>query len=256
MNTRTIIVLAALLAPSSESQEWPAKVGFYHWSGQRPGGMFGGIADIVALNATIARVAISARTAIDYGRAGSCSPAFTLYDALDDPDIRSALNHPGLHVVIITAYDGAGFADCATHRYLNPAFYSADNQARMVNEYAEFTYRLHQLFRGTGRKAILANWEGDNAIYCGSAYLYAIDEAFKKTCHESYPRPYAGNRGPDDSFEGMLLWFRARHLGVALGNARAAADGLLGPPVLIAVEISAADMLKSRGHRSVLYDVT
>ena len=129
-------------------------MGIYHWGGRKTNGFASGVRDLADLNASIARLTISPRMDIDYNRGTSCIAGFSLGSALDDPDLRSALEDPHLKVIILTAYDGTGFADCATHSYLSPDFYSPANTVRMVNEYAEFVYRLHVLFENTGKTFI------------------------------------------------------------------------------------------------------
>ncbi len=250
---------AAELEQSLRSRPSPrslsATVGIYHWGGRQAKGFASGIRDLVDLHASIARLTISARMDIDYNRGASCIADFSLPSALDDPDLASALADPSVKVIILTVYDGTGFADCATHSYLSPKFYSAANSARMVNEYSEFVYRLHVLFENTGKTFILANWEGDNALYCGAAYSYIHSKEFRSACQSIYPLAYDGNRGPHDSVEGMILWLKTRYLGVTAGRERARLEGRTGVEVLVAAEISSVRMLRDEGLESVVYDV-
>ena len=165
------------------------------------------------------------RMAVDYNRGTECIPGFRLATVLDDPELRSAIADPRLQLLLTTAYDGAGFSDCMTHSYLSLAFYTPDNTARLVDEYSEFTYRLYVLYHGTGKKFVLMNWEGDNAIYCSQAYTYIHSDEFRKQCTDAYAGLYAGNRGPSDSIQGMILSLKARYLGVELAcNARKPKD--------------------------------
>jgi hypothetical protein len=242
-------------AGALSERPWSTVVGIYHWGGRRASGLSSGVADVVALNAGVMRITLSARMAIDYNTGFQCIPEFTLAGTLDDPDVLAAITDPRLQVIMITAYDGTGFSDCVTNNYIHPTFYSKDNTARMVGEYSEFVYRLHRLLNGSHKKVILSNWEGDNALYCGSAYSYLNDVKFRQGCDEMYPAAYAGNAGPRESVEGMVLWLRAKYLGMNLGNIRAAEEGLTETQVFQAPEISVVHALKDRGYASVLYDV-
>ena len=232
-----------------------ATVGIYHWGGRHANGVASGIRDLLDLNAGIVRISLSARMDIDYNRGTSCIAGFTLASALDDPDLRNALADHRLKVAMITAYDGASFADCVTPSYLSLGFYSPANTASVVNEYADFVHRLYVLFENTGKKFILSNWEGDNALYCGQAASYARSEEFRAACLSNYSLAYDGNRSPHDSVEGMVLWFQARHRGVTLGKERARIEGRTGIEVLVAPEFSAVHMLRDQGFASVLSDV-
>ena len=248
-------VFPAVCAQTDARNFFADNVGIYHWAGRQANGVASGIRAVLALNGSVVRIAVSPRMDIDYNRSSLCIPSFRLSNVLGDADLRSALADPRLKVVMATVYDGASFADCRTPLYLNLAFYSEANTARMVAEYSDFVYRLHVLFAGTGKRFILANWEGDNAIYCGSADGYAFSDEFRANCDRLYPEYYGGNANPRESIEAMILWHRARRRGVKSGIERARTEGLSGIDVLMAPEISAVRMLHDRGFASVLYDV-
>ena len=258
-SAKILAVLSAcpvLCAQPDLANFFAGNVGIYHWSGKQADGLASGVRTVLALNGSVVRISFSARMNIDYNRASrDCIPSFRLAGVLDDEDLRSALADPRLKVVMATIYDGVSFVDCRNPSYLNLAFYSEANTARQVAEYSDFVYRLHLLFHGTGKRFILANWEGDNAIYCGNAYGYAFFDAFRAKCDQSYPQYYGGNQNPRESIEAMILWHRARYLGTKSGIGRARAEGLGGIDVLMAPEISAVRMLHNRGFASVLYDV-
>lgn len=241
-----------LLPPSVNLRD---TVGIYHWGGRRTQGLTAGIQQIAALNAKIARVTISPLMDIDYNRGGACISGFNLPAALDDEDLRTALAEPAIKVVMATVYDGTGYGGCGAHRYLNPGFYTEENTSRMVEEYAEFTYRLHALFQGTGKQFILSNWEGDNALYCGSAWAFANSADFRRDCLGNYAATYGGNLWPDESIEGMVLWMKARYAGVERGRERARVEGLTGIEVAVAPEFCSVHTLRDKGFASVLYDV-
>ena len=258
-NRKTLVVAlwlsAAACATAEDRGRLSEKVGVYHWGGRQADGVASGIRAVLDLHGSVVRVAVSPRMAIDYNRGSACIPSFQLAGALEDEELRSALADPRLKVLIMTTYGGTGFTDCVTPDYLNPRYYSEENTARIVAEYSDFVYRLHVLFQGSGKRFILANWEGDNAIYCGEAYGYVVSEEFRKQCDEQYPQYYAGNRIPQETVEGMVLWHRARYQGVKSGIDRARAAGLDGIEVQVAVEISGVHELHDHGLASVLYHV-
>ena len=53
----------------------------------------------------------------------------------------------------------------------------------------------------------------------------------------------------------MILWLKARYLGVMAGKERARSEGRRGVEVLAAAEISSVRMLRDQGLESVVYDV-
>ncbi|MBC7927050.1 MAG: hypothetical protein H7039_15485 [Bryobacteraceae bacterium] len=252
----TLLVLSLTTAVfAQESKSLAQQVGVYHWGGKHASGYSSGIRDLTSLNARIVRLTISPQLHRDYNQGPACLPNFTLSGALDNPDLLSALAHPQLEVIMITTYDGAGFGDCFTHPYLNPEWYTPGNTERIVSEYSEFVHRLHVLLQGTGKRLILSNWEGDNALYCGQAYSYLHSDVFREQCLAAYPLAYGGNRGPQDSVKGMVLWLKARYLGMTSGRERAKLSGLTGVQVESAIEFCSLSMLRSHGLQSVLYDV-
>jgi hypothetical protein len=232
-----------------------AKVGFYHWAGTATRSMQQGVTAVRDLGGMVARVTLSPRYYSDYNLGASCYEDFTLRKLAEEPDVRGSLAEPAIRVVLLTAFDGVSFGDCATLRFLNPWFYTEENAAAMREEYAEFTYHLVQAHSGSGKRFILSNWEGDNALYCGQAYRYAADPEFRQWCNDNYPNLYNGNQSPEDSIEGMRRWFRTRWEGVRAGTRRAAAAGYGGVTVRVAPEISMVRSLRENGLRSVLYDV-
>lgn len=156
---------------------------------------------------------------------------------------------------MITAFSGVGFGDCENQRFLHRAFYTTGNRARLVEEFAELTYELYREYAGSGKRFILSNWEGDNAVYCGAAYRYAAEPEFRDACDAAYPEYYGGNTGPADSIVAMRQWFMARWEGIEQGRQRARSKGYRGVGVYSAPEISMVRALQAAGLPSVLYDV-
>jgi hypothetical protein len=241
-------------AVAARQSEFSRKVGIYHWGGRMAHSMQDGVDRIAAFGGQIARVALAPTYLTDYNMGTGCYPDFSLGEAAKIPDVQAALGKPSIRVYAITAYDGVSFGDCATHRYLSPAFTSEHFQA-IADEYAELTLQLHRAYQDSGKTFILSNWEGDNAIYCGSAYRYIVDMEFRDVCEAAYPGAYGGNHSVSDSVAGMIQWLQARRQGIDEGTRLAALENLGGVEVKLAVEISMVRGLRSAGLLSVLYDV-
>ena len=249
------LVLLAVSALPLQGQAAPAlSVGFYDWGGMYPASLSQGMDAIASVGGHIARLAISPRMDIDYNMGSVCIPGFTLADAIQDPDVKNAIDNPAISVFILTAYDGVTFGDCISHKYLVPAFYTAANQAAIVQEYSDLTLYLYQTYQHTNKRFIISNWESDNDIYCGQAGHYATDTAFRSFCNNTYLLTY-GNTSPADSLLGMKLWFQAREQGIEDGRNRALALGIGGMRVYFAPEVSITRCLHDAGLQSVLYDV-
>lgn len=146
-----------------------------------------GVAAVRQLGGRIARITLSARYYTDYNIAAACYQDFSLTKLAQELDVRAALADPDIRVFMLTAYDGVSFGDCATQRFLNPSFYTEPNTVAMREEYAEFTYHLMETFAASGKRFILSNWEGDNALYCGEGDRYAHDAQFRSFCNTNYP---------------------------------------------------------------------
>jgi hypothetical protein len=231
------------------------KVGIYHWGEQYPASVSGGVEQIAALGGRIARISLSPRSNIDYQAGTACIRNFSLKSFAQEPDIKAALDNPAIDIYIFTAYDGTSFSDCVHQDFLVPAFYTPENRARIVQEYADLTLYLNQTYVGTHKQFIISNWEGDNAIYCGQAYTYATDAGFRSACDTGYPQLYGGNLSPDDSFAGLKQWFDARLQGVTSGQESAAAMGIGEARVYLAPEFCIVRALRDQGFKSVLYDL-
>lgn len=230
-------------------------VGIYHWAGEYPVTVSEGVRQIAALGGRIARIALSARSYQDYQMAQNCHENFALGSFVQEPDIKAALDNPAIEVYVLTVYDGTSFSDCIHQNFLVPSFYSEEQQKNIVREYSDLTLYLYQAYKNTSKRFVLSNWESDNTIYCGQAYRYALDGAFRTYCNAMYPQWYGGNRNPDDSFVGLKLWFELRQQGVAAGRERAAALGLGGMRVYLAPEFCIVKSLHDNGFKSVLYDI-
>jgi hypothetical protein len=245
-----------LVALPLHSQVPPSlSVGFYHWGGVYHASISEGVAAIAAVGGHVARLAISPRMAIDYGMGSSCIAGFTLANAVQDPDVKKALDNPAIDVFVLTAYDGVTFGDCRTHLYLNPGFYTPSGEAAIVQEYSDLTLYLYQAYQHSSKRFIISNWESDNDVYCGEAWLYTTNPIFSADCDANYRVSYAGNVSPAESYQGLRLWFEARQKGIEDGRNRALAAGIGGIKVYFAPEINICRCLHDAGLESALYDV-
>lgn len=247
------LFLAAAAAPPRLPQ---AAIGIYHWGGEHSRSVDQGVDQIAAIGARIARVAISARYRADYNQAEGCISGFSLGRVMqEDSGVFRALTHPAIEVTVITAFDGVGYPDCSTPRFLSPSFYTSTLTQAMEQEYSDFTYSLANFNRYSGKRFILANWEGDNQIYCGSSFLYVRQPSFRGKCDSAYPSLYPGNRSPSESLEGMRLWMIARSRGIHDGMRRARESGFTGVEVLSAVEFNSVRILTDNGLPDVLHNL-
>src|SRR5438445_12941432 len=119
----------------------------------------------------------------------------------------------------------------------------------MIQEYSDFTFYLYQRYHRTHKKFIISNWEADNDIYCGAAFAYAMDPAFRSSCNAAYRSAYGGNDSPEESLDGLNRWFHVRQQGIANGRNRAAALGLGGMRVYFAPEFSLVHALHDSGFK-------
>ena len=255
-NVRLLLTLLCTLAmpPMSWAGPFSRNVGFYHWGGRATTSMSRGVERIAALGGHVARVTMSPLYYRDYNVGASCYPRYSLSMLALEPDVKRALDNDSIESFILTAYDGASFGDCEHPRFLNPSFYTPQNTAALINEYSDFTLYLYRTYQRTHKRFIISNWEGDNTVYCMSAYSYAVSSDFRSYCDANYSALY-GNSSPAASFDGLKLWFQARQQGIADGRKRAAADGIGGMRVYFAPEFNIVHALHERAFRSVLYDV-
>jgi hypothetical protein len=119
--------------------------------------------------------------------------------------------------VMMTVYDAASVGPFFGDWRITDAAWMSDptHQANVRAEYEELAYELYRSQVGTGRTFIVANWESDNQIYCGSMNDYAASNG------ASCP----GAAGPTGYFAAFKIWMQLRKQGIAAGLARATADG-------------------------------
>lgn len=227
------------------------EIGIYHWGGVYPHSVAEGVERIAELGGTVARITISPRATVDYQTGQPCSADFSLPAALQSPDLVRALSNRQISTFIFTLYDDLTFA-CEGQSYFDPSFYSPENTAALVQDYTDLTLFLIRNY--PDKRFIFDNWEGDNAIFCGTAYTYATDPRARARCDSNY-QAWFGVASPVDGLRGLRLWLEARVSGVQQGLQLAATEGLSAGRVQVAAEMNIVRALHDNGLPSVLYDV-
>jgi hypothetical protein len=250
-----LTLFASAVVARAAGQPLSHAVGFYHWGGRYTTSVSQGVEQIAALGGKLARITLSPRYYSDYNLGGGCYPKFSLSAIVQETDVKKALDNEQIEVFMLTAYDGVTLGDCVSHRNLDPAFYTPLNVEAIVKEYSDLTLYLYETYRRTHKRFIISNWESDNEVYCGAAYAYATDPAFRAACNVQYQSEYGGIRSPDESIRGLLLWFQSRQQGIEEGRNRALNHGIGGKRVYSAPEFSNVRALHDAGFKSVLYDV-
>jgi hypothetical protein len=230
-----------------------ARIGIYHWGGRYPNSVSEGVDAIAGLGGHTARVALSARYFRDYNISPDCHPDFSLATAAQEPDVKRAFDNPAIDVFILTTYDGATWGDCQSLNFLDPSFFTPTHTAAVIQEYSDLTLYLYKAYQHTHKRFIISNWESDNSVYCGRAYDYATNAAFRASCLSQYPS--FGIASPGDALQGLKRWLQARGQGIIEGRDRAQAEGIGGKRVYMAPEFNIVRALRDRGFPSVLYDV-
>ena len=186
---------------------------------------------------------------------GGCDSSSSLAQIAASDGFPTAFQNPSISTYILTTNDHTTFSDCNTKKYLNPSFYTTANTAAITQEYQNLAMYLYQTYKGTNKKFIISNWEGDNDLYCGAAYAYATDPSYKSWCDSTYSSKYNGNASVSDSISGMSKWLTARDNGIRNAQALASAQGLSGVSVNSSAEFNIVHALKDNGFKSMLYDV-
>lgn len=249
-----VLIFGVLPATLIAGTPGAARIGIYHWGGRYPRSVTEGVERITALGGHVARLALTPRYYRDYNISPLCPPGFTLTTAAQDPDMKRALDNPSVDVFILTTYDGTTWGDCEKLNFLDPAFFSPERTAAVVQEYSDLTLYLYRTYRHTHKRFIISNWESDNSVYCGQAYAFATNPAVREWCRTQYPAVF-GIASPEQALQGLTIWLQARARGIVEGRSRAQADGIGGMRVYIAAEFNIVRALRERGFRSVLYDV-
>ena len=196
---------------------------------------------------------------IGIGRGTTCHGKQTLASLVSLPAYAKVLADPAFRAIFLTvwgdsnSYDACDVRDPKTDqhphkRYLDKTFYSiAANRDRTRNEYADLTYRIYKTYQRSGKVFGISNWEGDNELYCDSAYYFANNPAFRSTCE--------AKRNTIDVLAAYRQFFELRQQGIDAGRARAMREGLKGVSVISVIEVSAFRFLKEAHLPSMLEDV-
>jgi hypothetical protein len=205
------------------------------------------------------RMPLVASVEADFGIGQTCHGQQTLASLVSLPAYAQVLKYPAFRTIFLTvwgdsnSYDACDARDPKTDqhphkRYLDKAFYSiAANRDQTRSEYADLTYRLYQTYRGSGKVFGISNWEGDNELYCDSAYYFANNAAFRSSCE--------ARRDTTDVLNAYRQFFELRQQGIDAGKARALREGLKGVSVISVIEVSALRFLKESHLASMLDDV-
>ena len=205
------------------------------------------------------RVPLVASVETDFGIGGTCHGKQTLASLVWLPTYAQVLKDPTFRTIFLTVWgDSNSYDACAARdprtdqhpykRYLDKAFYSiAANRDRTRSEYADLTYRIYKTYRGSGKAFGISNWEGDNELYCDSAYYFANNAAFRSSCE--------AKRNTADVLNAYRQFFELRQQGINAGRARALREGLKGVSVISVIEVSAFRFLKEAHLPSMLEDI-
>jgi hypothetical protein len=206
------------------------QIGVYYWGGQingiSPGqNLTEGLKLSKNLNVKTIRITLAANSDITYYN-GDCISNFSLAQLAARDDFKSILADPQFTTVIITAYDGVSFSDCYTKNYLDPAFFTETNTAKIQKEYTDLANYLKQF----NKTFIVSNWEADNDIYCVYAY---------------YATPGSCS-GINDKMTAYTEWMQARIAGIKAADAK---------NVKSALEFCNIHSLENQGMPSVLNNI-
>ena len=259
---KSSLCILLALAVNARSQEPRSKeLGVYlGWVGTYPGNRLQEGARLAKQSGfqTI-RLPLVASVETDFGIGTACRGKQTLESLVSLPAYLQVLKDPTSRTIFLTvwgdsnSYDACDARDPRTDqhphkRYLEKTFYSvAANRDRTRREYADLTYRIYKTYRGSGKVFGISNWEGDNELYCDSAYYFATNPAFRSSCE--------AKRKTTDVLNAYRQFFELRQQGIDAGKARAAREGLKGVSVVSVIEVSALRFLKDAHLPSMLDDV-
>jgi hypothetical protein len=205
------------------------------------------------------RVPLVASVETDFGIGTSCHGKQTLASLASHSSYAKVLADPAFRTIFLTvwgdsnSYDACDARDPRTDqhpskRYLDKTFYSiAANRDRTRREYADLTYRIYKTYRQTGKIFGISNWEGDNELYCDSAYYFANNPVFRSSCE--------AKRNTMDALAAYRQFLQLRQQGIDEGRARAKREALTGVSVVSVIEVSALRFLKDVHLPSMLDDV-
>ena len=255
------LILAVNAAPQTANRTISPEMGVYlGWVGTHPGNRLqeGGRLAKKAGFQTI-RLPLVASVETDFGIGTACHGNQPLETLLSLPSYDQLLRDPAFRTILLTVWgDSASYQACeardpktdqhAHKHYLEETYLSiAANRDRMRKEYEDLTYRIYKTFSRSGKTFGISNWEGDNELYCDSAYYFANNRDFRSSCEAT--------RKTTDVLTAYRRFFNLRQEGIDRGRARALRDGLNGVSVVSVIEVSALRFLKQGHFASMLEDV-
>ena len=146
---------------------------------------------------------------------------------------QAAISLAGLKTIVFTAYDSASSgATGQSANYVDLTWWAIPaNRQAVVQEFSDLTFALYETQHGSGKRFVIASWEGDNQAYCGSFLDYYTDwDHFREKCG-SIPTL-------NDTVAALTQWFVARQAGIRAGRAAAQAAGYGGVTVADGVEFN------------------
>jgi len=211
---RLLLALAFALAATAAAAN--GFVGAYIW-----GGAIDAHSGIQRFYDTVNSAAVNGFTAIrfkigpsqssDYNISpDSCSSNKTLGCYAGEMFNSPVWNNPGITTIIITALDFTAYiAEGGSNSgYFDTSTLSA-NQAAIEAEYVGLFNALKTRFGSRSIQFVLTNWEGDNLIYCGSAFNYASSATFAASC--THPNSETNAQAA----AGLVTWFGYRDAAIA-----------------------------------------
>ena len=205
------------------------------------------------------RVPLAASVEADFGIGSACHARQTLEELVSLPAYARVLKDPAFRTIFLTVWgdsdslDGCGERDPHSDqqgqkRYLDKKYISVEaNRERMRDEYAGLTYRIYKIYRGSGKIFGISNWEGDNELFCDSAFYFATNAAFRSSCE--------AKRDTREAVAAYREFLDLRQQGIDSGRARALRDGLTGVSVVSVIEFSVLRLLKQNHLPDMLDDV-
>jgi hypothetical protein len=183
--------------------------------------------------------------------ASECPPTTPFLPcAVASTELRAAVASAALRTVIMTAYDSASRSSTGVTHFNDLGWLEA-NGAAVYAEYYDAAMRLYATQKGSGKTFIFAEWETDNAIYCGSAYGYV-----QHLRNPSNPDPCANVAvTPAAAMAGMSKWLTLRHQAIAQAKLDAAALGYSGVSVADGIEFNSVHFIQDAGLPSTLANV-
>jgi hypothetical protein len=185
-----ILILALLAAQPASALGW---VGTYIWGGLVSQGtgaqqVYNSVNHVLVAGFDTVRLKIGPSQAADYGLSPDpCPSDKTLACYARAMLASSAWDNPGLKRVMVTAHDFSAYlAAGGNSGYLNASVLTA-NATAIKAEYVGLIQVLYDRFSGRGVQIILSNWEGDNLIFCGSAFDFGRVGGNAATCQATFP---------------------------------------------------------------------